>query len=123
METTAEKEKTWTTADGKDIPFSKLWHQHLSNIIWFSRLVNGIDILRAVPELKARVDSEFSSVILPWKPLPVPHELLWIRQSKSCTVDRDGNIWATDRDTIEYAGSVSHIPGWEEAFRFSAPGI
>lgn len=34
-----ENERTWKTADGLEIPFSEVTHQHWSNIYWYHRYI------------------------------------------------------------------------------------
>lgn len=56
----------WRTFYGKQIPFSKLSHQHLSNIIWY------YDLLMGEPptyQIYIELNVRFGGIKLPYNPL------------------------------------------------------
>ena len=66
---------------GEKIPFDKIEHQHLSNILWYKEVLCGSDShnddIHFV--LSLEIDIRFYGKRLPWKPLPVSGEIAAIR--------------------------------------------
>jgi hypothetical protein len=60
-----------TTFDNKKIPLEELSHQHISNIYWFGRVINGFThdtVMRVI--IGNNIDIKYGGVILPYKPEP-----------------------------------------------------
>lgn len=108
-ESNVSKSKVWTTAFGEEIPFEEIPHQHVSNILWFITLFKlteyyGKELIDELTELLTKYGGEK----LPFKPLPIPHEIKSLRFF-NC-LDVDGNI--VHQGNI--VGSVTHIENWEK---------
>jgi len=109
---TQDTELVWQNALGEIKRFSKIDHQHLSNILWFREIVNQVDFARSEisRSLQRELEKRFNGVRLPWKPLPIPNEIRWIREKTHIRPNGDilGNI-----DTPDFCGdvigSISHI--------------
>lgn len=56
----------WTTFYNRSIDINKLSHQHLSNILWYFKLVLE---RRASPEVEAELYTRFGGIQLPYSPL------------------------------------------------------
>ena len=111
METTAtQPEPVWTTALGERKRRGERDHQHLSNIIWFNRVFNGRTRTNCavMASMADRLTDAFKGDLLPWRPLPIPREIGWLRNAG--LLDTEGNI-VFQGDII---GSVRHIPGWRD---------
>ncbi len=113
--TVKEKEHTWTTALGEKKKFSELDHQHLSNILWFLEVFNGwnrynSDVFFLLGlELAGRFPGKTGNgERLEWRPLPIPHEISWIKST--CRVSDNGDIYWKG----EVIGSLSHIENWKD---------
>lgn len=55
-----------TTFDNKKVPLSEITHQHLSNIYWFTKIINGYNYSATL----ITIDEKYDGVILPYKPEP-----------------------------------------------------
>ena len=92
----------WTTFSGRRRRISRIGHQHLSNIIWFREIVNEVAEDLVQRELKNQLLQRYGGKRLPWKPLPIPEEIGYLRSK--------GYIVGTD---IVYkgkrVGSIRHI--------------
>lgn len=106
------KELEWRNALGETRRFSEISHQHLSNILWFREIINQRNLCncqvqrRLHEELKMRYDGNR----LPWKPLPIPMEIEWIRES--AYINQKGEIIGTMKTPSYYGkviGSIVHI--------------
>lgn len=95
----------WTSALGRRKRFNKIGRQHLSNILWFKEVFNNSTIWndRAYSELLHELNTRYEGKRLPWKPLPIPNEVQWIKET--CRVDNDMNIWFKGNKI----GSLKHI--------------
>ena len=98
----------WRTADGRDIPLNEISHQHASNIIWYYDLLCDQDhtIIRKL------INDKFEGIILEFKPLPIPHEILDLH--KKGLITAKGDIMNKYHNVI---GSVTHIPNWQELIK------
>jgi len=58
----------WRTFYGYDLPINELSHQHLSNIIWYYKLIlnYNFDINH---EIYNELNNRFGGICLPYKPL------------------------------------------------------
>lgn len=105
------KELTWTTYHGETKRFSQIDHQHLSNILWFREILTGANLCNC--EVQRALNSElkkFGGNRLPWKPLPIPQEIEWIRGA--AYINQKGEIIGTMKTPSHYGkviGSVAHI--------------
>ena len=92
----------WHTATGRRRRITKIGHQHLSNILWFREIVNEIKSDLVHRALKDQLLIRYGGKRLPWKPLPIPEEIEYLRSK--------GYIIGTD---IVYkgqlVGSIRHI--------------
>jgi len=103
-------EKTRTTFYGKKILYSSLSHQHLSNIVWFNRIVwNKADIFGKTPNESpsewAHINKRFGGILLPYKPLISS-------KGEIETLDRMGflkKVNKTDFDIIVYNKWIGEI--------------
>ena len=57
---------TWRTFYGRKIEIKNLSHQHLSNIIWYYKLVVCDDVY---PPIKDELKNRFGDICLPYYPL------------------------------------------------------
>jgi hypothetical protein len=62
------QEIIWTTWDGRDIPITKLTHQHLSNIIHFMTHVNTKYPIRTQNAMQDELRNRFNGSLLPYMP-------------------------------------------------------
>jgi hypothetical protein len=111
-----KKELVWGSALGKRTKISELDHQYLSNILWFNEVFNDRTRYNCSVqlELEEELIKRFPTLLnvkegirLPWKPLPIPEEIEWIK--KKLYVDELGKIWRTG----VCIGSLSHIKDWD----------
>ena len=62
----------YTTFDNKKVNFTEIDHQHLSNIYWFNKILNGIDLMQTDAVFKSflqkRIQNEFNGEIIPYQP-------------------------------------------------------
>lgn len=95
----------WRTGTGKEIPMDEIDHQHLSNIIWFYKLLVEREPHKLINHLFV---TKFKCHQLPFKPLPIPNELADLYR-KGYLKD-DGRIVYSN----SVIGDVLHIPNWKE---------
>ena len=99
------EEPTWVTGTGKRIPLSEIDHQHLSNILWYYKLLVGCEPHKRIMQLYRE---KFACIQLSFKPLPIPHELYDLH--KKGYLKDDGRIVYNNG----IIGDVLHIPNWKE---------
>lgn len=81
----AQHEKLWRTADNETIPFSKVTHQHWSNIYWYHLIfqrIKGMPVgsMQKVVDLsKKEIDERFKGKILEWRPM-FTYEIMWLNE-------------------------------------------
>jgi hypothetical protein len=106
----ATDEKVWTNALGIKTKLSEMSQEHLSNIIWFNQIFHNDRRSTQHAIIIAELESRYGGILLPWKPLPIPNEIDWIRELGLIT--SDGNILG-NRNTPGYEnlviGSINHI--------------
>ncbi len=106
----ATEPEIWTTALGEKKKFSEIDHQHLSNILWFQEVFNNATRYNndAFYLLNIELYKRFEGNRLQWKPLPIPHEIKWLRDLGKISSDGDiihgGHV----------IGSITHIENWKE---------
>lgn len=61
-----DENRVWHTFYGRQIPLEQLSHQHLSNIIWYWKIIFKESIYKAITD---QVDTRFGGQILPYRPL------------------------------------------------------
>lgn len=54
----------WTTFQGKIVSYNTIDHQHLSNTIWYWKILHDLDVSDAVKVLSDR----FNGQLLPYRP-------------------------------------------------------
>lgn len=59
----------YKTFQNKTVDTDDLGHQHLSNIYWFNKILNGYDVTK-LDYINNRITTEFNGIILPYKPHP-----------------------------------------------------
>lgn len=69
------KERYWISANGKRRKFSKIGHQHLSNILWYKEIFNNVSCDGVYRELNKQIHLRFNGIRLKWKPLPISNEI------------------------------------------------
>lgn len=57
----------YTTFENRKVDTDKMDQQHLSNVYWFQKLINGIDCHK---EILAQLNNRFDGKILPYRPMP-----------------------------------------------------
>ncbi len=55
---------SWTTFQGKQVSFDTVDHQHLSNLIWYWKVLHDLDVTDAIAKLSER----FNGQLLPYRP-------------------------------------------------------
>jgi hypothetical protein len=102
--------RTWHTATGENIPFDKLDHQHLSNIIWYYRLLFNHEHKIMINLLNER----FEFKLLDFKPLPIQGEIRALHLKG--LILNNGDIIMSIGGFEKYAvvGSVTHIENWKD---------
>lgn len=70
----------WTRFDGKRRRVKYLGHQHLSNILWFNEVFNGMkpytdNTTYVLNQLQDEITKRYNGVRLKFKPLPIPDEV------------------------------------------------
>jgi hypothetical protein len=94
----SEREATRITFDGRAIKYSKLKHQHPSNIYWFNTVIHNRGRYFDTA-LIAELDKRFNSKILDYKPLKnFVGEINDLRRSGYLKTTKDG------REIIIYKG-------------------
>jgi hypothetical protein len=106
------KEYLWKTALGETKKFSEIDHQHLSNILWFREILTGANFCNCEVQrtLNSELRKRFDGKRLPWKPLPIPNEIGWIREA--AYINQKGEIIGTMKTPSHYGkviGSIAHI--------------
>ena len=106
------KEYLWKTALGETKKFSEIDHQHLSNILWFREILTGANFCNCEVQrtLNSELRKRFNGKRLPWKPLPIPNEIGWIREA--AYINQKGEIIGTMKTPSHYGkviGSIAHI--------------
>lgn len=81
LDTRNTSNSVWTTALGEQKLFSEIDHQHLSNILWFNEVLNGWNKYNSESyfSLDLELHKRFRGVKLEWKPLPIPHEIEFLK--------------------------------------------
>ena len=82
---TTQREKNWLTADNEMIPFSKVTHQHWSNIYWYHLVfqdIVGLSIYsmnKQVELARKEINQRFGGEILEWRPI-FSYEIKWLNK-------------------------------------------
>jgi hypothetical protein len=113
-------EITWTSAaPGARSQFlSEIGDQHLSNILWFNEIFNGVSRYNSKVHFFMGLElAERGVKRLPWKPLPVLREVQELKRMGMIHVSGSiikGDIYSGNRYDYEIIGSIAHIEGWED---------
>jgi hypothetical protein len=78
----------WKTFDGREVDTQVATHQHLSNCIWYLKLVMGYP-LSSCAECVAAIVERFDNKILPYRPIP------WSNDEIRTLIDR-GLVYLND---------------------------
>lgn len=101
----AHNNRYWTAYNGKRKNFKKIGHQHLSNILWFMEVFNGLTWrnCHTMRQLQDEISDRYQGVKKPWKPLPIPQEVECLY--KMGLIDSQKNIVFKG----QIIGSIRHI--------------
>lgn len=88
----SKNHNTWTRLDGVQIPFNKLSHEHISNILWYKEIILNSDRYNdnAYFLLSVELHKRFNGVRLPYKPI-YDFEIEFLNKNRM--VDDMGNIY------------------------------
>jgi hypothetical protein len=111
-------EKNWVTAEGEQIPFCKVTHQHWSNIYWYHKVfavlcgMNKMVMEQIVFNAKLQIEQKFGGEILPWKPT-FEFELNWLHYLNLIRVKNE-RLFIVDKwghEIGEIVGNLKFVPG------------
>jgi len=110
---TTRCEKIWVTAEGEKIPFSKVTHQHWSNIYWYHMVFSELpgmsfhNMSKTFVMAFDMINDNFGRNILPWKP-QFEFELNWLHY---LGLVKEGKIIFENEIIGEINGQLKFVPG------------